>query len=370
MSSLIIEIAKIENVEKHPNADRLDLVFVKGWCCIVSKDSFKKNDKCVYIPIDSILPPEIEDKIFGSNSKIKPEKTGRIRTIKLRGFISQGLVVSLDTLGLSSDLLIGTDVASELKITKYEPEEKPKFGQNLPQSSKKQINPHFHKYTDIENIKNFPDVFIEGEEVYVSEKIHGTSFRCGWFPTSVNTIWKKIKKYLGLLPKYEFCYGSRNVQLQERKSPEKTLYYGSNVYLKIVEQYHLKTMLKFGEAIYGEIVGDGIQAGYTYGCGTNEHKLFVYDIMIEGQYVNWEDFELLCEYKKLSPVPTIDIGPYDYSSIKKMTSGPSLVISSQEIREGVVIKPIKEGNHPRIGRKVLKFINDEYLLNKTNTDFH
>ena len=259
MSSLIVEICRIQEVLPHENADRLDIVGVKGWYCIVSKDSFKVGDECVYIPIDSILPEEVEMAIFGDNSKIKLNKS-RVRTIKIRGSISQGLVVSPDLVGINTAKYpVGSDVATVLNITKFEPLPNPRDKANQPsRKAKKYCNPNFTKYTDIENMKNFPNVFKESDHVYVSEKLHGTSFRCGWFPTKANTIWKKVLKFFGKLPKWEFCFGSRNVQLQDRAKTHSG-YYKENIYLNMVNQYGLKDILGPCESAYGGVVGPGIQ---------------------------------------------------------------------------------------------------------------
>lgn len=369
MSTLKVEICKIEEVQKHPNADRLDVIRVKGWWLVSGKGNFKPGDLCVYLPIDSVLPKELEDKLFPPDTKIKLSKS-RIRTIKIRGYVSQGMAVKLDILpkGKYSE---GQDVTSILGVTKYEPPAQlpSAYGKGLNQTKKKFCNGNFHKYTDIENIKNYPDIFADKEIVYVSEKLHGTSFRCGWFPTEANTLWKKIKKYLGLLPKYEFCYGSRNVQLQDQGYNKKTGFYPVNVYAKIVNQYNLKETLEQGQALYGEIVGDGIQDGYLYGCNPGEHKLFAYDIKENGEYVDYLRFITVCGKKGIPVVPDLYVGPYDYDLLKGLTVGPSVVTPTQKIREGIVIKGICESSHPRLGRKILKFISDDYLQ-EDNSDFH
>ena len=167
MSTLKAEICRIEKVETHPNADRLEIVQVKDWNCVVSKNSFSEGDFCLYIPIDSILPEELEKKIFGESSKIKINKS-RIRTIKLRGIISQGLVIKpeeVDIFGAKE----GQDFTSQLGITKYEPsDELPSIYGTCNKIKKRYINSNFHKYTCIENIKNHPRVFEDGESVYIS----------------------------------------------------------------------------------------------------------------------------------------------------------------------------------------------------------
>ena len=84
MSSLIIEVCKIEKIEKHPNADRLSIVTIKGQQCIVSLEQYAQGDLVVFCPPDSLIPDDIIEKynlVYLKNGK-------RIRTVKLRKFIS------------------------------------------------------------------------------------------------------------------------------------------------------------------------------------------------------------------------------------------------------------------------------------------
>lgn len=369
MSELIVEICKIEEILPHENADRLELATIKGWICVIQKNSFNVGDLCLYIPIDSILPEELESKIFGTDSKIKLDKH-RIRTIKLRGIISQGLVVKPEVVGINKYKL-GQDFTSELEITKYEPPQHlPSAYGKCNQVKKMYINSNFNKYTDIANIKNHPKVFEDGEQVYISEKLHGTSFRCGWVENEANTYWKKIKKFFGLLDKYEFIWGSRNVQLSSPKYEEKC-FYDENIYAKTVKWYDLKNKLQHGEVLYGEIVGHGVQKGYEYGCIEGETRLYAYDIMKDNKWLDYIDFTYLCGVKRIPKVPTLFIGNYSKNLVEVCTRGSSVIDSiGVPIREGVVIKPIKELRNPYVGRKVLKSINLEYLLLKDNSEFH
>jgi RNA ligase (TIGR02306 family) len=332
---------------------------------VVSKGSFKAGDKALYIPIDSVLPIEVETKIFGAESKVKLSKS-RVKTIKLRGAISQGLVTGLSDFGLEK-LKPGTDVTEKLGIKKYEP---PVRGQSFKGRavSWKQVNPHFHKYTSIENFKNYPKAFdsLAYENVVITEKIHGTNFRCGWVPAQATTFWKKIKKFFGLLDPWEFVYGSHNVQLHD-KLLAKT-YYGSNVYAQCVKDYNLKNLLDKGEVIYGEIYGSGIQKGYDYGCKEGERKLVIFDIKRGETFLNFNDAEVRLMNLGLPQPPLLHFGPFNLEVAKKLATGDSVLCPTQKVREGIVIKPQFE-KKDIMGRKILKLINDEYLL-KEQTDFH
>jgi len=377
MSKLIVEICMVDEIEKHPNADRLSIATIKGWKCIVGLDEYKVGDAVVFCPPDSIIPSNLIEKYKLEYLR----KDGRVKTVKLRKCISQGLVFSLAVLtdgepcrlklgGIvrnRDDKVIhegfgwGTDVAKLLNITKYEPPE-PTFQIQGRKKSRKHRNILFDVYTDIENIKNYPDVFKEGEQVVITEKIHGTNFRAGTLPKNSRNIFEKIwNLFTG---KYEFVYGSHKVQITGHLG--RKCFYGDDVYGKIAEKYKLKDIIPKDYIIYGEIYGHKIQ-DLTYGLKDIDVKFF--DVKYKGKYLGWNDFLEFCRIRQLPVVPIIEYGPFNKWIVKEKTTGTS-VIDLQSIKEGCVIKPVVEDNHPMIGRKVLKSINAEYLLKKNRTEHH
>jgi len=199
--------------------------------------------------------------------------------------------------------------------------------------------------------------------------VHNSSFRVGWVKNEANTIWKKIKKLFGLLPTHEFLTGSRNIQLSYRNKNK--YFYDKNVYVKTAEMYDLKNKLRMGEVIYGEIIGNGIQHGYSYGCKEGETKFYAYDVMIDDKWLDVEKFKSFCKERGLPTVPFLYTGPYSKEIVNSYTIGASILFpTGQPIREGCVIKPLEEKINPYVGRKVLKSINPEYLLLKNNSEFH
>ena len=367
-------LAKVEEILPHTNADRLEVVRVLGWYTITQKGAFKVNEPIIYIPVDSILSEELETLLFPPDSKIKLDKR-RVRAIKIRGTVSQGMVIPLKELVGNYPKLatkkLGDDVAEIINVTKYEPPQPPAYmGGN--QVIKRKINPHFKEYTDINKVQFYPNVLMENEEVYVSEKIHGCSSRWGYLPTEPNTLLKKIRQFLHILPQYEWVYGSHKVQLQDKPKNHKG-YYSENVYYIIGEQYNLKDKLEDGVVLYGEIVGKGIQKGYTYGHN-EDYAFYAFDISINGEYLNPAEFMKYCDRYNIPRVPVLYEGPYSTKLAWELASGPSMIMerdkTTQPIREGCVVKPVVNRVSPHCGRVMFKFINPEYLLIKENTDFH
>lgn len=378
MSTFKVPMTRVSAILPHPNADRLEIAKVYEWLVVTGKGNLKTGDPVVYFPVDSILPQELEMKLFPADSKIKLEKH-RIRSIKIRGHISQGMIVSANT--LRKELSAGAfddedDVSALLGVTKYEQPERdlPAHMRLGPGKKKRKDNPNFHKYNDIENFKWYDRIFQDGEEVYISEKLHGTSFRCGWVRTEANTFWKRLLKLLRLLPEFEFCYGSRTVQIQWKWRHRG--YYAKDVYTKMVKQYNLKERVPKGMSLYGEIVGHGIQKNYEYGHAPDQHSLYVYDLKRDDTYLGADEFlsemMLLNVYlgtqMPLNTVPTLFLGPYTREVLDSFRDGDSRV-GGQKVREGVVIKARTETNSC-VGRKVLKYISDGYYLLKDGTDFH
>jgi len=363
MSDFRVEITDIKAVRHHPNADRLDIVNIFGWEVVTSKDTYKVGDKVCYFPVDCIISEDLEKILFPPDSKIKLTNR-RIKSIKLRGQISQGMIANPKLIGVDH-FNIDKNVAEYLKCIKYEPPEisKPR---GMQVRSKKQVNPNFRKYTDIQNYKYYNEVFQQGELVVITEKCHGTSWRGGWVKNDANTLWKKIRKLFGRLPEWEFVWGSHNVQIQNKLFHKG--FYDVDVYSKMVKQYDLKNLIPKGYVLYGEIVGYNIQKNFHYDCVPGEHKLFLFDVKFNDKWLDYEDFKITVDALKLSRVPELFTGPYDPAIVDKLRSGTS-ILDENTIKEGIVIKTIKE-TECSLGRKILKFINDEYYLLKDGTDYH
>lgn len=366
MSTLCVKVVMIEgdNIKSHPNADALDIVTVDGWECVVRKGMFSHGDFAVYIPIDSVLSAEVEQRIFPPESKITL-KDSRVRPIRIRGVVSQGLLVRTETLCLGP-VRAGQDVAELIGVTKYEPPVK-----DMPATlqasggSVRNPNPNFGKYTSLEHLRNYVWAFNSGE-IEVTEKIHGTNFRAGWVKKHSEKWYEKVLRFFGFsVSEYVFSVGSHNCEVTHEKSNS---WYKKNVYVDIAERMDLKNKLPKGYVIYGEIYGDGVQKNYNYGL-ENDIALVVFEVKRDGEWMDPATVRQFCADHGLMMVPLLYRGPFNMDKITELSGGDSVLCPKQKIREGVVVRSADSGICAA-GRTVFKVINPEYLMQKHNTDWH
>lgn len=369
-------ITEIKEIQEHPNATALEFAIVYGFRVIVRKGEYKVGDSVLYIPIDSVLPKNLEEKLFPEGSKIKLNK-GRVKQIKIRGEYSQGMLIDLPTvkeyLDTDEEFQLEDNLAERINIKKYEPPEASYQGSNLSvKRDKLGENKYFHKYNGVENIKWYPELFKEDEEVIIQEKLHGSCCRAAILPFQPNTLWKKILKFLRLAPKYEYCYGSNNVQLQERVNY--TGWYGENVYGNVLKKINAFSKMKPNEIIYGELIGEGIQKNYNY--GHKEHHFVLYDVKVlqeDGttKWLNPEETETYAKERGFDFVPVLYRGFFNKEKAYELTKGDSVYCSKQKIREGIVIKSRFNYNDDYMpsNKKCVKWISEKYLEGD-NSDFH
>jgi RNA ligase (TIGR02306 family) len=237
---------------------------------------------------------------------------------------------------------------------------------------KRHCHPMFSKYTSINHLRKYWNAFNDGEDIYNTEKIHGTNFRCGWVPFVPRTFWQKLKNIFGLNNPYEFVYGSHNVQLMDGSNKTKGGSTG-NVYSRVVKSNKLKSKVPLGQLWYGEIFGAGIQKGYEYG---RQHRVDVawMDIKIVapagGRYLDFGDVIQIVQDQGEKVVPYTE-GKYNAEYILETLNHPmfvSLIDGKTKPIEGFVIRP-KEERSFYGGRLILKVLSDEYLLQKDGTDW-
>lgn len=372
MSELIVQVCEIDKVERHFNADALDIVKVKGkqFQCVTGLGNFKPGDLCVYIPPDtSVLSDKLCALLWPEGSKISKPSGNRLKTIKIRKALSEGICLNLNELVKDYPELkkakLGDDVAKIIGVTKWEPPAN--FAGNLAR-----YNSKFKKYTDLQNIKHFPDLFEEGEFVVVTEKVHGCCARFGMVAKEKLSILEKIKKFFGLRFN-EFCVGSRNVHLKWSLGNQRLFgelgTTNDNVYSRTAKRLNLEHLLSPGEILYGEIYGSTVQKGFHYGLAPGEIGFVAFDLMRDGQYVPYAEFVEFCSKHNIPTAPLLYVGLFYQRLVDEYTPGVSVLHKSQKIREGIVIKSAIEERSPVTGRKILKSINPEYLMIKDLTEY-
>lgn len=387
MSEFKVCFTTIRDLSKHPNPEvlRLEIATIYGFQVVVKKDFYKVGDVVCYCPIDSVLPEDLEAILFPPDAKIKLSNR-RIRQIKIQKFYSQGMLIDQDALrqvlAQRGDMVpkggfkLEHNYMELFKINKYEPP-LPKF-QQVGSSKSRKVNcnnPLLHSYNGLDNLKWFPDRFEEGEEVIIQEKLHGTNARAGMLPTQANTILKKIKKFFGLLPKYEFCYGSNKVELTDRTDFSNN-FYGEDVYGNTFKKAGAKDKIQPMEVIYGEIIGAGIQKGYDYGHKEDDKTFVLFDVKITNldgsfKWLGPEEVEQYAKERNFKFVPVLYRGPYNKELAQELSTGDSVYNSKQKVREGIVVKSKNcyNDNSCSSQKKALKIISPIYL-DKDQTDFH
>lgn len=373
MDSLFkVPVTRILRIEPHDNSHSLELAFVYGFQVVIPKDVYKAGDRIVYIPVDSILSNKIETLLFGANAKIKLTK-GRLRQIKIRNKYSQGMIVNPVILSemLNFDYVKDEqDVSSMLGITKYEPPEPKQQGTaQKPGSRKALAHDQFHSYNGLSNIKWMPTIF-DDKEVIIQCKLHGTNARAAKLPYRANTLMKKIKKLFGLAPKYENLYGSNKVDITNSRGYSG--YYGTDIYGETFKRINVFAKINCGETVFGEIIGPGIQKGYTYGL--KEHTFVLFDVKVleedgKQRWLNPEEVEAYAKERGFEFVPVLYRGIYNKEMAYSLTRGPSVYCPEEPVREGIVIKD--RYNYDNQGNKTaVKWINEDYLQDQSNTDNH
>lgn len=392
MSSLIVEVCEVKEIKPHPNADRMEIAVVKGWECCVKKGTFKSGDKVVYFPVDTILPESVSEE-FGVTKYLSK---GRVRAARLRGIPSYGLVMPCTkdifdagvkeyepdpSLQGKPDLIpVGTNVVDVFGCIKWEqPEENVN---SIRHGKTTKEHPLFKRYTDIENIKNFPGVFKEGEEVVLTEKIHGTNSRVGlidgkFVAGSHKT--QRNKPGTGIPIKTRarnwFYAIRRFIKTGSWKSPSHHAS-GDDTYWMPLRNENIRSMLmeiyqfytKPSQIIlFGEIFGKGVQDLHYGRQGEIDYRAF--DLYVGGKWLDYDDFVNWCNKFDVKTVPVLYKGPWSDSLIEEYSSGNSIESDIEQIREGFVVRPIKEGRYHK-GRKILKSISFEYLDRKKGTEFH
>ena len=323
MERKMATIRKIDNILPIEGADMIEAVKIGGWTVVAQKSmGYKINDLVIYCEIDSFIPTDIAPFLTQAGhfpKEYKGVKGERLRTKKLRGVISQGLLLPLETLtNFPSDQWFdtssfeGSDVSSLLGITKWNPPAE------FQSPDAKGLFPSFIPKTDQERIQNLSKDFQQWKEEgtiwEVTEKLDGSSMTVFYNEGQIGV-----------------C--SRNLELKEDEN---------NTFWKVAKSSGaIEALIGAGleVALQGELIGPGIQ-GNKYGL--TEHQFFVYDVFdINTQtYLLPEARLSLVEGMGLNHVPLLETTSFVSATIDDVlqSAEDKSVIGSKPEREGLVFK--------------------------------
>lgn len=328
-------IQQITKLESIPDADAIVKASILGWQLVVKKGEFKEGDLCVYCEIDSLMPDKPEFEF------LRPRGM-RIRTVRLRGQISQGIAFPLSILPVDFSYEIGTDCATVLGITKYEPPipaclsgvVKGKFPSFIPKTDE----------TRVQVLQKVLDKY-QGEPCYITEKLDGSSA----------TFYLKDG---------EFGVCSRNLDLLED---------ADNSFWKVARALSIEEKLRSvgtNIALQGELVGEGVQENKLKLRGQTVYFFNAFDID-RFEYLGFEAFKSLMDSLELQTVPIIDTAACLCNDIGALVHAATRrsVINPQVWAEGIVVRPLQEkidlllsNENFNNGRVTFKVINPEFLL--------
>ena len=345
MERKLASIQRVLHIEPIANADAIELARIGGWQCVTKKGEFKVGGLGVFLEIDAV-PPDREPFRFLWQRKPKegetvPEPTERpgnfrIRTMKLRGALSQGLLLPVSAFELG-EVNEGDDLTSVLEVVKYEP---PVNAMRGGVSDFRAPFPGFIPKTDEMRVQSVPAVLDElcGLPYVATLKYDGSS---GTFCIDPRD--------------GEFHACSRNQSVQE----------GNNFYWRVARKCDLESVLrrqpKF--AIQGEVCGPGIQKNRL---GLKEIALFVFGVydIENARFLDHDEARQWAQENGLTPVEEVETGEsfaHTQESLLALAEGKYEGTSNE--REGIVIRPRRETVSAALaGRLSFKAISNRFLL--------
>jgi hypothetical protein len=364
----LASIQKIGNLEPIQNADAIEKATVLGWQLVVKKNEFKIGGLCVYCEIDSILPDKPEFEFL-------KERKFRIKTVKLRGQISQGICFPLSILPEKTKITEGLDVTEMLGIKKWEPyqdEQKcsKQTGKILyPKWMPQWVQRILHNFKFVRDYyrqnsgqKTFPSLIPKTDETRVQvlqpllDKYKGTG--C-YYTEKLDGSSITIYQING---KFGVC--SRNIDLKRAETDK---------FWKTVLEHNLENKFKkvFSNeniALQGELIGEGIQGNKYHLKGLDIYFFNVFFIK-KYAYGSVVDLVELCQRLSEKTVPILQyyyILSNSIPELVELSKGQSEI--GDTIREGIVIRPLTEIEDNEVhcqlvkNRVSFKSVNPEFLL--------
>lgn len=362
MSKFVVTVERLDTIKPHNNADRLEMATLSGrdYSFVVGKGQFQVGDAVIYFPIDSLLPMKIVQKL-GLDDKLahgtipdddSERLRNRVKTAKLRGNISQGIVSGLTDLASIyphidfSSLQVGDDLTESLSVTKYEPPVLPMRHGSLARL------PDMVSVYDIESAQNYREVmdeYLMDSPVYITEKVEGSNWWATIDSSGIIRVGQRNYEIIDVVDYQHDWYKvirSQNLEDKLRKLWAKLS--KSNDKLQLV-------------TLRGEMTGPGVQGNYYK---LKDYKVWAFDIEVNSKPLNAQQFIDLTHSLDIETVPTLAINVtlsdwLDGRTIKEVADGQSVIHSVK--REGIVVKPMTEQTDMRLGRVFIKQHSLAYL---------
>lgn len=325
-----MKLASIETIKEivpHNGADKLEIAKILGWQSIVKKGEFKAGDKVVFVVIDTILPNAPWSEFLAD--KNNPEKPIRLRTVKLRGEYSQGIVLPLSVLPENvQGWHESADVGGALNIKKYEKE--------IPAQLSGEVLGGFPSFlaaqTDEDNGLSYPDLVdevLKHDYITVTKKLDGSSCTI--------IIEDKQIKYV--------C--SRRLSLKETEQ---------NSFWNVARKLDLSALSEGRYVIQGELMGPGVQGNQLK---LIEPELYVFQVSYNGEFYPYIDMVYECRnVLQCKYVPHVDdfhtISPISVEDLQKLAD--SQMLPDGSAAEGIVVRPqsyINAGNGRPLSFKII-----------------
>jgi RNA ligase (TIGR02306 family) len=326
MSTHRVDVVRINEIVKHPNADSLGLVLIHGFTCAVRLGDFQVGDLCAYIEPDYIVPSP-EEHVAGAQFAFLGAHR-RIKAKRLRGTWSQGLLVRAPAGAAEGD-----DVMEQLGIKRWEPPIE--FGADGDAERPCEALAYVPKY-DLENWRRYGHLFHDQEIVFVTEKLHGANAR---FAFREGRMWA----------------GSRT---QWKRPPEDGGSPGDIWWQAIRQNPWIAPWCEAHQdaVLYAEVFGQ-VQ-NLRYDTGKGEIRCRAFDILRGNSWVGATEFwgPILGDHAR---VPLLYTGPYSAAKMEELALADSTL--AKHLSEGAVITPAEERSDPEIGRVKLKLVSNRYL---------
>lgn len=330
MERKLASIQRVESITPIPGADKIVKARVMGWDVVVKKDELAAGAPCVFFEIDAMLPDGAAWAEF-----MRP-RGFRLRTVRLRGVLSQGLALPTSILPEGAPTELGADVTSLLGVTKYEPilpdtrEIAGAFPTRVPKTDEIRLQSALGVLDEI-----------RGKDFVITTKLDGTSL----------TFFRESER--------ELVVCSRNWALREGD--------GSREW-RIARALDLGTKLPVGVALQGELCGPGIQKN-PLGLAALQFFAFSGYHTIEGRYLTHDELFALCGELGVTTVPVEHrvegeaARTFEHTLERYLELARGRYPGTTSHKEGIVVRPLSETRSDTLsGRLSFKVISNEFLL--------